>query len=183
MMDLGGAPDMGIPAGMLQIGRWVLYDKDAMFVKAVASPQPYQGTAKVDFGTYEFSCVYINFWDSDFIGMTFDLISGSPKPCMKNSPSWKELTPSGGYFKDANCTQPVAPLMPGYPPSVYQIGGAFYYATTNTPAVGTLYIWSSAQNTCTLLDLAGYSIHEYKPVPNWVLEIMDSPPYSMVLEY
>lgn len=183
MMDLGIASDMGIPAGMLQIGRWVLYDKDGNFVKAVASPQTYQGTAKVDFGVYEFSCVYINFWDTDYIGMVFDLNSGSPKPCLKNTPSWKETSPSGGYFKDANCSQPVAPLMAGYPPTVIQVDGILYSASLNTPAGGALYYWSSAQKTCALLDLAGYTFHEYKPVPNWVLGIMDSPPYSMVLEY
>lgn len=174
---------MGIGAGMLQIGRWVLYDKDGTFVKAVASPQAYQGTAKVDFGVYEFSCVYINFWDTDYIGMAFDLASGSPKPCMANSPSWKELTASGGFFKDANCSQPVAPLLPGYPLTVYQVGGVLYYASASTPPANSLYFWNLSQNTCTMLDPSAYMIREYKPLPAWVLGIMDAPPYSMVLEY
>lgn len=183
-MDLGIASDMGIPAGMLQIGRWVLYDKDGMFVKAVASPTTYLGSGKVDFGTYEFSCTYINFWDADYIGMAFDLKSGNPKPCYTNYGSWKE---AGAYFKDSNCTQPVAFLSSalGYTPSVLQVSGSFSYATSNTPGVGTAYFWDKDKNTCTQSNspVPGYSFYEYKPVPNWVLETMDAPPYTMVLEY
>lgn len=180
MMDLGGVPDMGIGAGMLQIGRWVLYDKDGMFVKAVATPAPGIGTSKIDFGVYEFSCVYISFWDSDFLAMSFDLNSGTAKPCYVDYASWKA---ANSYFKDANCTQAAAVGYPGSGPSVLQIAGSFYYATTNSPAVGAIYAWDKNQNTCTKFDLPGYSFHEYKPVPAWVLGIMDAPPYSMVLEY
>jgi len=175
---------MGIGAGMFQIGRWVLYDKDGTFVKAVASPQTYQGAGKVDFGTYEFACTYINFWDTDYIGMVFELATGNPKPCYTNYASWKEASP---YFKDANCTQPAMFVVggPGYPPSVVQVGGSFYYGSANTPLVGIGYQWDPNQNSCkdSNLNLPGYSFHEYKPVPAWVLEIMDAPPYSMVLEY
>ena len=165
---------------MLQLGRWVLYDKDGTFVKAIASPQTYQGTANVEFGTYEFSCAYINFWDTDYIGMAFDLKTGSPKSCAKNHPSWKEAP---GYFKDANCSQPISNTLPGYPPLVIQVGGSFYYITPNSPIVNSVYAWNAMQNTCTMQNLPGAEFHEYKPVPNWVQEIMDSTPYSMVLEY
>jgi hypothetical protein len=182
-MDLGGTPDMGMGAGMIQIGRWTLYDKDGTFVKSLATPYPYQGPGKVDFGVYEFACTYITFWDTDYIGMIFDLATGNPKPCYTNYNAWKE---SNSYFKDANCTQPAMLTIGGsYPPTVLQVAGSFYYASSLTPVAGSGYVWNKEQNTCTDsgINLPGYSFHEYKPVPNWVLEIMDSPPYSMVLEY
>jgi len=180
MMDLGGAPDMGMGAGMLQIGRWVLYDKDEMFVKTVASPVTYQGVGKIDFGVYEFSCTYINFWETDFIGMLFDLKTGNPKPCYKNYASWKD---ANAYFGDPNCSSAIAPMTPGSALPVLQVGGSMFFATTNSPIVDTLYVWDKNQNSCTQTNLQGYEFHEYKPVPEWVLVIMDSPPYTMVLEY
>ena len=178
MMDLG-IPDMGGVAGMLQFGRWTLYDKDAMFVKAIASPTTYAGSGNVEFGTYEFSCVYINFWDTDYIGMIYELTSGNPKPCYKNYASWKEASP---YFKDANCTQGAGYTLPGYPPSVLQVNGTLYYVTTNNLPVAQIYTWNAMQNTCMVSNVA-LEFYEYKQVPSWTLEIMDAPPYSMVLEY
>lgn len=178
-MDLGGAPDMGMPAGMLQFGRWSLYDKNNLFVKAIASPTTYVGAGKIEFGVYEFSCAHITFLEMDYIGMIYELATGSPKPCYKNYASWKDASP---YFKDANCTQPVTYVLPGYPPSVMQVGGTLYYSTANSPIVAPTYAWNAMQNSCTLNNVA-LEFHEYKPVPDWVLGAMSSPPYTLTLEY
>ncbi|WAS91911.1 hypothetical protein [Nannocystis punicea] len=150
-----------------------------MAVKAIASPTTYVGAGKVEFGLYEFSCVYINFLDTDYIGVVYELATGNPKPCYKNYASWKEASP---YFKDANCTQAVGYTLPGYPPSVLQVSGTLFYVTGNSPIVTPTYTWNAMQNTCVMNNVE-LEFHEYKPVPSWVLEIMDSPPYSMVLEY
>lgn len=175
MMDLGIASDMGMPAGMLQIGRWVLYDKDDMFVKAIANPGPGLNGGKLDFGVFEFSCIYVSFWDTDYVAMSYELKTGKPNACYTNFASWKEANP---YFGDADCTDPVYLVAQ----TVTQVSGKFYYTPQSGSSVGPLYMWNAMQNTC-LLSNPAFTRYAYKPVPNWALEIMDSPPYSMVLEY
>lgn len=178
-----GEGDMGLPTMLPKIGRWALRDKDGALVEAMATPQLYPSTAKIDFGVYEFSCANISFWSTDYIGMAFELATGKPAPCYNNLQSWKD---AAGYFKDANCTQPVFFNLKGFPGiSIQQVSGQFWYGSANNASyIGALFAWNPDQKTCTeQAPLMNYAYFDYKAVPAWVLDTMNNPPYTLTLEY
>lgn len=169
---------------------WVLRDRYGVAIDALVAPTP-RGfaigvpgllTAPVEdttprFGKVAYPCVRIEYLGNDHLNFEYELASGRPEPCARSEfASLSQMS----VFTDPRCAGEAYAQCCMDP---FLSNGTFYYVE-GPPLredVEPTYSWDwdgTCQETSVPKDL-----HHFRSVPDWVINALPDPPYTLTLEY
>lgn len=182
--------------------RWVLRDTDGQRVQAAIRPSCGRTWASsfrnsclpVEFdGPYTYPCILISSHESRSIRVHFDLQTGKIGPCNQSvdrdpNESWFESNLSQIYLDDS-CTGPtykdvnLANLESSR--RIHWVEGIPWYASEEGCVKQDGWSWNLFMDSCfSHLPLEDFEYYcPYKPVPDWVQELLPNPPYTVSVEY
>lgn len=186
--------------------RWVLRDKDGTQLRVLAEPKCGKyGTSEAqgrclhpEFGsTGAFPCARIVFYEDRYINLQYDLQSGKIGPCMGSmeaeiylNQSWRD---GQAEFTNDQCTgDPYisihgalgqAPPIHSDTRELYVAEGSalWYVSDQDCPGVVDRWSWSLISMTCVKGEPA--YLCPFRKLPNWVLDLLPNPPYTLTMEY
>lgn len=167
--DAGIQGPEGLPG--IDAPRWVLADADGVEVNAIVEPFRFMGDPR--FGATQFECVLVEYVDQQYFGIAYDIQSGAPSLCIKE-------TERSFYYLTSNCD--VAYSTNSFE-EIQKVEDVFYLAETQPSAI--------AQNYYRIID--SECVYEEGPSPlalckfeelsSSVLDFLDNPPYTLTAAY
>jgi len=189
--------------------RWVLRDNDGNRVQAFVEPRcgrnseaPSQRDClHVDpASSSNFPCVRVFDHAGSYINLQYDLATGGLESCHGNMSTKIDLTKNvrdviiSGYFLDEKCD--TTPYLPGY--GEIGEGGTdsirLFFAegkawhTSGEGCIGGIgietkvWVWDIESKLCKGKTSTS-PLCPVKPIPDWVLNLLPNPPYTMAVEY
>lgn len=159
--------------------QWVLRDRNGEVFDGEISPR-YEGWG--DFGEPVIDCVGVGLAEGRYIGLSYELQSGSPLPC--TIPFDPEIT---GIWADFECSgQLFTSLHTSAALRGHQIVGAHrtdvYYISVNSPLDNLqFYFKKDDSGECIRVDPEppGLPVRVLSKVPQGIMNLLPSPPYSV----
>jgi len=164
---------------------WKLRDADDAALSAIVVP--YSGLPP-DFGTTSISsrCAYVRSLDGGYVDAPFALDTGRIEDCLGTVDFWPDR-----LYQDPTCTgtwydQPgaIQSLEMYRRLEQYTVGELLYYssdAPVQVQAGDVLYARYVDACTATIVD-SDMTLYEWKPVPDWVRDLLPNAPYTLTLE-
>jgi len=179
--------------------RWVLRDNAGKRVQALVEPRcgnnagapSFSRCLPLDFGSSSsFPCVRIIDHEGRYVNVQYELATGRLEPCLDDGSDAFDKWEDGVTFHlDPACegvTHQLAERHRYYAPEFttsrdfFNVGGKFW-ALTEDCVPSSHPQWQHSPGECAVLTQTDLCTVE--PVPEWVLDLLPNPPYTMAVEY
>ena len=172
-------PQGGQDLSSAPMPHWVLRDNAGEAMKASVWPRQDEGYTRFQ---HTSTCVNIHFFeDSRPIDIVYDVVTGEIEPCLLNTYTTTRHLPNS-FFLEAGCAGDV------YYQSAYgiyaQVGDELIYSSGPSVLSKTYFKWNSVDDVCEMsLLIKDMAFYKFKPVPYWVLNLLQDAPYTLSMEY
>jgi hypothetical protein len=167
--DAGPQGPQGLPG--IDAPRWVLMDADEVEVNAIVEPFRFIGDPR--FGSTGFDCVLVEYVDQQYYGIAYDLQTGDPGPCTKE-------TTRTFYYLTSDCDIPYS--IDSFE-EIQKVDDVMYLAETSPTVIAQNYYIIVGGECVYEEGSSPLPLCKFEELPANVLNVLNNPPYTLIAIY